>query len=1292
MDVPPGPDRPLRRTTTYAELEAMAQGMARILRPRMGPDAIVAIHLGRDTEHLYAAQLAVLQAGGAYTCIETSFPDEQVLAILSDAEPVAILTDTDGATRLTRLYPGSPVLEVGALLAQATDLGPLPPAPWLSGDSLAYLIYTSGTTGRPKGVMIQHAGIVGLVAGDLPEFGLGPGDRVGQGSSAAYDSSVEEAWLALAAGATVVVLDDATARLGPDLIPWLSSERLTVFCPPPTLLRATGCERPDLELPDLKLLYVGGEALPQDLADRWARGRRMVNGYGPTECSVTCLRAEVRPGHPITIGAAIPGMQAWVLDADLNEVPHGQPGELCMGGPGLARGYRHQPEVTAQKFPLHPAFGRLYRTGDLVHRAPDGAHHYHGRIDAQVKLRGYRIELEAVETRLVEHPGIRAAACTVQGEGSRQALVAFVVAEATADVPDAEALKAWVRRSLPSYMVPTHVGHLDSLPTTVGGKLDRRHLPLLSAEQDPLGPGDPPRNPMETAIASAFQAVLRLPGLAPIHADFFNDLGGDSLGAAMVISLLREAPETAGLTVREIYEAPTVALLALRVQPLAAHPRMAPRPDTPGEPPHPSALATLVQTLTLLGALGLGAPLVYLTTFEGLPFLLHHLGLVPLVLLAPLLSALALSLYTLGAVAFAVSAKRLLISRYEPLRAPVWGSFFIRNWLVQRAVRLVPWTLLAGTEAQAQVLRALGARIGQRVHLHRGVNLLLGGWDLLDIGDEASLGQDVSLHLVDLEAGQVVVAPIRIGAGALLEVRAGLDGDTVVGEGAQLTALSSLHRGAEIPPGQCWHGIPATAQGPALEAPPLPQEGQLSPFTFGWRLILARLALGSLLALPADLLFLGLALAQGWQRNWEQAYSGLALAETCLALVLGIPLTLALQALALRALGPVRPGVLGRWSNAYLRVWLKAGQVDAAGEWLSGTLFWPLWLRLAGMRVGPGCEISTIIDVVPELVAIGAETFFADGIYLGGPRVQRGIVTLGATRLGCNTFLGNHAVIPAGQSLPDDILLGVCTVADETLIQSGTSWFGHPPFELPRREVVACDRSLTHTPSAIRYLNRLFWEALRFTLPVFPLLVFFAWVEAISRCGTLGPWVFYGLALPLLTLASNLVFPLAILLLKWGLLGRVRPSTHPLWSCWCSRWDFLYVAWGMYARGLLAQLEGTQWLTWYLRAMGLHIGHGAVLGPGFAQVVDPDMIHIGDGATVQAMFQAHTFEDRVLKIDHVHIEAGATLGHGTVPLYGAVIGARSCVLAHSVIMKRERLLPDMVYEGAPTRPQGQAEV
>jgi non-ribosomal peptide synthetase-like protein len=521
----------------------------------------------------------------------------------------------------------------------------------------------------------------------------------------------------------------------------------------------------------------------------------------------------------------------------------------------------------------------------------------------------------------------------------------------------------------------------------------------------------------------------------------------------------------------------------------------------------------------------------------------------------------------------------------------------------------------------------------------------------------------------------------------VLEVRAGLEGDTVLGTDACLRALSSLPRGAEIPSGECWYGIPAIRQGPALPAPPLPLEDRLTPLGFGWRLLLARLGLGALLALPADLLFIGLAVTQGWDRVFLlEGFTALSLGATLLILVLSVPLTLALQALTMRALGPIHPGILGRWSRAYIRVWLKTGQVDAAGEWLSGTLFWPLWLRLAGMRLGPGCEISTILDVVPELVEVGAETFFADGIYLGGPRVQRGTVTLATTRLGRNTFLGNHAVILAGQTLPDDILLGVCTVADASRIQAGTSWFGHPPFELPHREIVACDRSLTHQPSPVRYLNRLFWEALRFTLPVFPLLVFIAWAELAAWSeATLSHGRFFGVALPLVTLGSTLVFALVILLLKWGLLGRVRPGTHPLWSCWCSRWDFLYVAWGMYARGLLTQLEGTLWLTWYLRTMGMQIGHGAVLGPGFTQVVDPDMIHIGDGATVQAMFQAHTFEDRVLKIDHVHIEAGATLGHGTVPLYGAVIGARTSVAPHSVIMKRERLLPDSVYEGAPTQ-------
>ena len=321
--------------------------------------------------------------------------------ILEDSEAVVLLTNRAGLDRARRLgFDRERCFDVAGLIDSLGDsVSAIEPPAWLTPANLAYLIYTSGTTGRPKGVMIEHRSIVNLISSDVDEFGLSPDDRVSQNSSAAYDSSVEEMWLAFGAAATLVVMDEDTARLGPDLIPWLRRERITVLCPPPTLLRATGCNDPQHALPDLEFLYLGGEALPSDVADRWAPGRRLVNGYGPTECAVTALRERIIEGDPITIGTPIRGLAAWVLNDSLEEVKVGERGELCIGGIGLARGYHKRPELTAQKFPEHPRLGRIYRTGDLVHRDEDGRFFYHGRIDSQVKLRGYRVELEAIEAR-----------------------------------------------------------------------------------------------------------------------------------------------------------------------------------------------------------------------------------------------------------------------------------------------------------------------------------------------------------------------------------------------------------------------------------------------------------------------------------------------------------------------------------------------------------------------------------------------------------------------------------------------------------------------------------------------------------------------------------------------------------------------------------------------------------------------------------------------------------------------------------------------------------------------------
>ncbi|MBI1764123.1 MAG: amino acid adenylation domain-containing protein [Acidobacteria bacterium] len=1291
LEIPPGLGRPARRNLTYAELNQQAETLAAFLNRFVTGESTVAILLPRGSEFLYSSQLATLKAGAAYTCIDRAFPDEQVRDILTDSDAVALLTNQAGVARarLANLLPGR-VFDVAELLAQARELpAPAPPA-WLTPESLAYIIYTSGTTGRPKGVMIEHRGIVNLVDYDINEFKLTPDDRVSQNSSPSYDSSVEEAWFAWAVGAALVVMDEETARLGPDLLPWLQRERITVLCPPPTMLRTLGHAAPEKQLPDLRLLYVGGEVLPQDLADRWAEGRRFENGYGPTECTVTATHTTIQPGAPITIGRPVRGIEAWVLNDKLEEVPDGQSGELCLSGIGLARGYRHRPELTAQKFPTHPRLGRIYRTGDLVERAPDGNLIFHGRIDAQVKLRGYRIELEAIEARLAECAGVREAACCVQGTGAQQALVAFVVPEQE-HTPDFEALKEALRAVLPTYMVPHRFAVLDAIPTTVSGKTDRKALPVLEA-QERARAAIAPRNELETRLAAAVREVLQLSDAVSIEDDFFNVLGGDSLHAAMLVSRLRDDPLTAFVDTRDLYEARTIAELAKRAHDEAEFAQI-PIADS-ARPMGKPVLATFVQTLWLLAELVVGASAAYFIAFDALPFLLHRLGVIPFFLLSPVLFFATLLLYTPLAIGFAVLVKRVLIGRYEAISAPAWSGFYVRNWMVQQAVRVIPWTLLEGTVFQIYALRALGARIGERVHIHRGVNLTEGGWDLLDIGDDVTLSQDAHLRLVDLEDGQIVIGPITLGAGSTLEIRAGVGQHTVLEPAAYLTSLSSLANGGRIPRGEKWDGIPAQHAGTAPLRPTLPpNQADLSPLAHGIALLIARLTLAAVIAVPLELPFVILAEVYGFDAeaalDWLSlpSFDARVLLLSLLCVVLPVPGALVLEALAERALGRVPTGVISRWSLAYIRVWLKTELVQSASNWLSGTLFWPVWLRLAGMRIGRGCEISTITDVVPEHIEIGPETFFADGIYLSGPVIQRGTVTLKQTRLSQNTFLGNHVVIPSGQQLPEDILIGVSSVADDEVIRPGSSWFGHPLFELPRREVIEVDRSLTHDPSLIRYINRVFWELLRFGVPVVPVLILPLWYRLLMVAEKLvSRPVFRLAAVPLASLGTAGLFCVFVLLLKWLLLARVQPGVHPLWSCWCSRWDFLYVAWAFLASPLLAPLEGTLWLAWYLRAMGMHIGRGVLMGRGFTHVVDPDMLHFEDGATVSCQFQAHTFEDRVLKIDHVWLRPHSTVSHNAVLLYGADIGAYTQVAAHSVVMKRESLLPKRFYAGCPTRP------
>ena len=1278
LDVPAGSGRVARQTVTYRQLAVMTAGLAERLAPHVRGECVIAVLLPRHSPWLIAAQLGVLRAGAAHVCQDVDFPDPHLLHVVRDVGAVAVITDAAGAERLAA--SGVPVLLVPERLPPGDALLPAParsPA-WSSETSLAYVIYTSGTTGLPKGVLLEHRGAVNLIREGIARFGIAPGDRIAQGSSPAYDSSVEEIWMALAAGATVVVLDDETVRLGPDLVPWLRRERISVLCPPPTLLRALGCRSPREELPALRLCYVGGEPLSEDLAELWGGALWLENGYGPTECTVTVVRGRVRAGEPVTIGTPVPPHVAHVLDASLRPVAIGEPGELCIAGPGLARGYLGHDELTAQRFVSLPGIGRVYRTGDLVVADAGGTLRCLGRIDAQVKVRGYRIELEAVEAALARCPGVREVVCTAQGVEPDRELVAHVVAVAAHAPPSFEALAQALRAQLPAYMVPTRFAALARVPRTTGGKVDRKALPWIGAVAAPQVDAAN-EGAIEDRVRRGFAASLGVPVAAVGDEDDFFALGGNSLRAALLISRFREDQALRRVAVRDLYAAPTVAGLSRRLRslPEAAVSETAERAEAEASAARVSWFTCVQLSFLVALLLGTGA-FGYVLGFVLLPWLLDSMSLPALLLLGPWLALVPAALGAAALWWLAVLAKELLIGRYEPARVSAFGGLRLRHWLVTSLVRLLPWSWIEGTELQSVVLRSLGARVGKRVHIGRGVDLSGGGWDLLELGDDVTLARDVDLGLCELDDGQLIVGAVCIGRGATLQARAGVGPDVVVGEGAVIAPLSFVASGTTVP-----------------AVSPMPRAGARvevgSPWRYTW-LVLAVRAFGRPLALfPAAVLAWlatawfgvdGASLARWLCRDGPASTPWLAAWALGLA-VAAPPLGLLASALLLRWTPHVPAGTHARWSPCHAWLTSRTAQLERAGLWLSGTLFWPWWLRLAGMRVGADVEVSTILEVLPEHVAIGSGSFLADGVYLGVPQVHQGRVTVAATALGERTFVGNHVVVAAGQQLPDDLLVGISTVADAATMEAGSSWFGQPPFRLPQREVVEVDRALTHEPGPLRYGNRLFWEGLRFTLPALPAALVLVWFEGVAAAAADGP-IAAMLAAVAAALFGAVALAATVLVTKWLLLGRVRPGQHGLWSCWASRWDFHYVMWQRYGRALLQPLEGTLLLPWYLRGMGMRIGRRCVLGSGFAQVVDPDMITIEDGATVHALFQAHSFEDRVLKIDRVRLGRCCTVGRATVVLYGADIGDRAHVAPHSVVMKREVLSPGRHYVGAPT--------
>jgi amino acid adenylation domain-containing protein len=551
---------------SYAELNARANRVAAWLRALgVGPDALVGVCLERSFDQLTVA-LGTWKAGGAYLPLDPAWPDGRLRMIVEDAACTVVIGRDEAVDRLAGVTTpvlaldwNAPALSPGNADAPATPVTP---------DALAYVIYTSGTTGRPKGVEVTHANLAHLIMWHNEAFAVMAQDRGSHLAGLGFDASVWEVWPYLCAGASVALATDDVRTSDVRLREWLTAQGITVAFVPTALAQdlirddwATGTR--------LRYLLTGADRLLG--RPRAGLPFALVNNYGPTECTVVATSAvvppeAVAPGLP-PIGRPIAATTIHILAPDGTPVAPGAQGEIHIGGPSVARGYRHQPAMTAERF-IPDRFGdtgaRLYRTGDIGSWLADGQIAFHGRVDDQAKVRGHRVEPEETASVLRGHPAVRSGAViAAPAPDGGDMLVAYVV---TADAVSAEDLRDFLAATLPDYMIPAAFVRMEALPLTANGKLDKAALPDPSDGNALASAGfAAPQTPAEERLVQILVEVLGR-GQVGVDDNFFL-LGGHSLLGTQVVLRAGEAFGVE-LTLRDLFQAPTIRQLALRIEEL----------------------------------------------------------------------------------------------------------------------------------------------------------------------------------------------------------------------------------------------------------------------------------------------------------------------------------------------------------------------------------------------------------------------------------------------------------------------------------------------------------------------------------------------------------------------------------------------------------------------------------------------------------------------------------------------------------------------------------------------------
>lgn len=1246
-------------TVTYAELAEAAELVALDLAELgIASGAKVGVRIPSGTTDLYVAILGILFAGAAYVPVDADDPEERARLVFGEADVAAVI-----GTGL--------VIEPFRTAAPAARRDPT------TADD-AWVIFTSGSTGTPKGVAVTHRSAAAFVDAEarmfLQDDPIGPADRVMAGLSVAFDASCEEMWLAWRHGACLVPAPRALVRSGVDVGPWLTANAITIVSTVPTLVSLW----PDDALERVRLVILGGEALPPEVAARLVReGREVWNTYGPTEATVVACGAQVTAEGPVRIGLPLAGWDLVVVDAAGRPVGEGERGELIIGGVGLARYL--DPEKDAEKYAPMPTLGwdRAYRSGDLVVNDPRGLL-FAGRADDQVKLGGRRIELGEIDSALLALPGVTAAAAAVRRTATgNQILVGYLAA---GPAYDAAAATAHLRATMPAALVP-RLAVVDDIPTRTSGKVDRDALPWPLAAPGPTDLADIGLHGTAAMVAQLWQEVIGAVPESP-EIDFF-DLGGSSLTAAQVVTMLRaEYPE---LTVADLYEHPTVGALtafldALAPSTLAEQSRSVlpiPRKTQVGQ----------VAAVPLLRALAAPRWLATTLTASRLGHDLLDVRWLPVVPWWLLLLLLAVFVSPPGRMLLAARLVRLVLTGVQPGTYPRGGKVHLRIWAAERLADELGATRLGGAPYIAWYARLLGAKVARGADLH-SLPPVTGH---ITVGSGASVEPEVDLTGYWIDGDTLHVGAIRIGRRARVGTRSMLCPGASVGDDAEVAPGSAVF--GVVPAGEFWSGAPATRASAAARGPWAERPSTTRGALRAWALAYAGVA-GALSVLPAVAVLLVLVpvllLADVAGSGGAGAALGALLPWLLPATVAGAVLLAMLVLLAVRLLGHgVRAGAHPLQSVPALCVWATIRVLDEARTWLFplySSQLTPRWLRLLGARVGADVEASTVL-MIPSLTTVSDQAFLADDTLIGGYELGGGWLRAGEVKVGKRAFVGNSAMAAPGRKVPKRSLVAVLSAAPARgRVKAGESWLGSPPAPLRRAEQGSADER-TYAPPRRLKVARACWEVARL-LPVALAVALHALVVG----GTLAVWTEYGavagaVVVPVLLWWAGLVAAGVAIVAKWLLVGRVRSGTHPLWSSFVWRNELADTFVEVVATPWFAGLAtGSPLLNLWFRAMGARVGRGVWCESYW--LPEPDLVELGDGATVNqgSVVQTHLFHDRLLATDAVRLRRGATLGPNSVVLPAATLGRHATVGPVSLVMRGESVPDKTRWIGNPVGP------